>query len=192
MDFTWWEHHDPAVFLQHDWPNPSREVGASMALAGALGGTLLEVGPGSGVDYARTFRDPVLRDQVRYVGYEPTQRFCEALQAKYPEAVWEWLPLSELPPNAADVVYTRAVLEHQPSLAPALSAILAAARRMVVVDWYRAPGDRHEHTFSDGVHYHTFTRADVLAAVARSGFIVTRQEQVAGSANEVWQMERLT
>lgn len=191
LDFVWWEKQEPATFLAFDWGNASRELGCSMALlATKQYGTLLEVGPGSGVDYARSFRPAVLARRIKYIGYEPTQRFYRALTEKYPEANWGDVPLSMICPRSADVVYIRAVLEHQPTLEPALTSVCEAARAVVVIDWYRPPADVATHEMYNGVWCHTFAIADVRAVIERAGFRLDEIATVSGSPNEVWRLTR--
>ena len=188
--FHYWDSVDPATFLAHDWENPSRAWATTRALEAARAGdgTLLEVGPGPGVDYARAFREAVLAGALQYSAVEGSGTLHAALAARYPEATWRCEPLLQLGPASADVVYARHVLEHQPALQPALSILLAAARRTVVLTWYRPPGPRAFGETWKGVPCQTYARADVLAGIAEAGFRIVASERVDG--DEAWVLER--
>lgn len=188
MNTAWWERQDPETFLDFNWSHPSREVGtgAAIALARQYGGSLVEVGPGAGVDYSQHFRPCA---DIHYTGYEPTRRFCDALRVRFPAATWVHGAIADLPAGCADVVYCRAVLEHQPALQPALGQLLAAARHAVVIDWYRPPELYASCDFVDGVPCHTFAVSDVFDVILAAGFAVD-QQWVAG--NEVWAAKRGT
>jgi hypothetical protein len=190
--FDWWERQDPATFLDFDRAHPSRAIACAAAidLASKCDGhhDLLEAGPGSGIDYATTF-EAVDGIRIRYTGYEPTRRFLDSLCARFPQTAFINGQIAEIPSQAADVVYARHVLEHQPGLQPALGQLLAAARHAVVITWYRPPADVASCGWADDVPCHTYVRADVLAGVESAGYAVSRIEPVDG--NEVWILERL-
>ena len=186
IDTAWWEQQDAASFLSFNWSHPSRAWATEQALTLAMahGGGILEVGPGSGVDYARAFRAPVIKGDITYTAYEPTRAFHVALQAAYPEAVWVNAPCYDLAPRSASVIYARAVLEHQSALRPALDCLLLAARHAVVIDWYRPPADVASCDVVGGVPCHTYARADVLRVLALHNATVSTTHAVDG--NDVW------
>ena len=190
IDTTWWEKQHAATFLSFNWSHPSRKLATDWALVAAFQqrGELIEVGPGAGVDYLHAFRPHVLAGDLTYTGYEATAAFHAALESQYPEATWEHASCYELPRYCADVVYARAVLEHQPTLSPALGHILDAAHHAVVLDFYRPPAARAFCDFVGGVPCHTFAESDVLDGIARAGFHVTQRQRIDG--NEVWMVER--
>jgi hypothetical protein len=196
--FTYWNSVDPTTFLDHDWENPSREWAAERAIEAAKGGSLLEVGPGPGVDYRNHFRHAVAMGRFQYIGYEGSWTLFDALQNRFPEVRFCNATIADLPPLSADVVYARHVLEHQPALEPALGSILAAARRTVVLTWYRPPADRAiDHVWND-VHCQTYARNDVMESVAAAGFGIVESERFPSvaarsfrSGDEAWVLERL-
>lgn len=184
-DFTYWNSVDPALFLSHDWQNPSREWATTAAIGAAKGGSLLEIGPGPGVDYDKAFR----KSGVRYLGVEGSATLYDALQSRFPEAVWQHATIADLTPFSADVVYARHVMEHQPSLQPALSQVLGAARHVVVLTWYRPPGPVARSEVWEGVHCQTYKRATVMQSVAEAGFRIVAS-QLFFSGDECWVLER--
>lgn len=188
-NFHFWNSVDPTQFLVHDWENPSRQWAAEKAVAMADGGTLTEVGPGPGVDYARVFSDAVKAGLIQYTAYEGSATLYDSLRARFPEATWQRATIADLPPLSADVVYARHVLEHQPALEPAMGTLLAAARRAAVIVWYRPPGPLAFHEVWAGVHCHTFARESVLQSVVIAGFRLEVAE-LFDSGDEVWVLER--
>jgi hypothetical protein len=191
-NFRYWDSVNPATFLDHDWENPSRAWATERALEAAVAGdgTLTEVGPGPGVDYERHFREYALAGLIKYRAHEGSRTLCEALRERFAESTWRNLTLSDLPPLSADVVYARHVLEHQPDLQPALSLVLAAARRVVVLTWYRPPGAARSEVW-EGVHCHTFDRSRVKAELHAAGFDITARQVFPGeSSDEAWVLTR--
>lgn len=188
IDTAWWSSHDPASFLAFNWDHPSRAIGTDAALELVRHGVLVEVGPGNGVDYARAFQPHVMLDTLEYIGWEATATFCDRLRATYPEATWHHAPLQHLLPLSCDVVYARAVLEHQVDPYAALACLLEAARVGVVLDWYRPPAAVACCDHVGGVPCHTVERARVEAIIADAGFTRTGSHAVGG--NEVWVVER--
>jgi hypothetical protein len=196
-DFRYWNSVDPSSFLAHDWENPSRQWAAEKAIDLVGRGTIIEVGPGQGLDYERYFRPRELAAQFSYIGYEGSLNLCTALRDRYPGKQWHNEALTDIPPQSAGVVYVRHVLEHQPALEPALGAILAAARRYVVLTWYRQPAVRAIDHVWNGVHCQTYARSDVMEAVAAAGFRLAESQRFPSvaarsfrSGDECWVLER--
>lgn len=190
LDFSYWNGVDPDQFLADDWDNPSRAwAGAAVRMAIESGShTMVEVGPGPGVDYLRRFRQSVFDGKLFYTGCEGSSKLCAALRKKYPEANWRNQPLTGLLPRSFDIVYAKAVLEHQPALEPSLSCLLNAAKRFAILIWYRPPADEAISSVQDGVYYQTFRRDEVLGVVARSGWRIV-EEMTFSSGNVGWRLE---
>lgn len=195
--FDFWDAQEPASFLAFDHDAPSRAVAAALALGRLFPServpTLLEVGPGPGVDYARFFRPHVELGRLRYVGVEGSSGLHADLVRRFPESAWRLGTIDTLRRRVADVVYVRSVLEHQLALEPALSLICAAARRAVVLTWYRPPADEARCDWYDltpGIPAQTYRRADVVARVAKAGFRVAEEVRVAGSTDLIWCLDR--
>lgn len=172
-DFRYWDSVEPSTFLEHDWANPSRVWATTEAIKAAKGGSLLEVGPGPGVDYERAFSKA---EGIDYAGWEGSGNLCAALRVKYPDAAWVHGQIADLGEESADVVYTRHVLEHQPALEPALSQLLGAARKAVVLTWYRPPGPVAFFEVWEGVHCQTFQREEVMQSVAAAGWKISKRQ----------------
>lgn len=192
VDFSFWNKVDPENFLTDDWDNPSRKwAGDRVALAVQRGAcSLVEAGPGVGIDYERQFRQAVLDGKLSYTGFEGSSSFCARLKKKFPESAWENKTITDLPAGVTEIVYTKAVLEHQPALEPSLSRFLGAATKFAILIWYRPPASREVGTVEDGVHYRTYCKADVLNVVARSGWRIV-EEAAFDSGNVGWFLERV-
>jgi len=184
-DFTYWNSVDPSSFLDHDWQNPSRQWATERAVKAAKKGTLLEVGPGPGKDYANVFS----KAAAKYIGVEGSTTLYDALQSRFPEAAWQNATIADLAPLSADVVYARHVLEHQPALEPAFGQLLAAARKTAVITWYRPPGPQAFFEIWEGVHCQTYARVAALASVGKAGFRIAASEKFE-SGDEAWILER--
>lgn len=182
VDFSYWDKVDALSFLADDWENRSREWAgktvASLVERGAK--TMVEVGPGAGVDYARHFYPLVQAGRLYYTGFEGSAGLCRALQQKYPAAMWQNVPIESLPERAFDVAYARHVLEHQPTLEPALSKLLGAAVSHAIIVWYRPPAAAAfaEYDAANNVYYQTFERAAVLKSVEAAGFELAEERSV--------------
>lgn len=190
MDFAYWNSVDPDRFLADDWDNPSRMWAGSVIRMASESGcrTMVEVGPGPGVDYDRQFRQMVFDGKLFYTGYEGSSKLCAALRQKYPEADWRNEPLDDLPQRTFEIAYVKAVLEHQSALEPSFSRILASARRLVILIWYRPPAGEPISSVQDGVYYQTFRRVDVLRVVAEAGWKIAEEVSFA-SGNLGWRLE---
>lgn len=193
LDFSYWNTVDPSLFLADDWDNPSRAWAGSVIRMAAESGchTMAEVGPGPGVDYERQFRQSVFDGKLFYTGFEGSRKLCAALRQKFPEADWRNQPLIELPQRAFDIVYSKAVLEHQPSLEPSLSHLLASAKRLAIIIWYRPPAAEAISSVTDGVYYQTFRRGDVLGVIAEAGWRIA-DEVAFASGNLGWRLEPIS
>lgn len=189
--FRYWDSVQPGSFLKHDWENPSRAWATDKAIGEAVkaDGTVLEVGPGPGVDYERHFREAVKSFAIRYSAYEGSQTLQDALQRRFPESTWHWRPLHMLPPQSAAVIYARHVLEHQPALEPALTTLLNAARVAVVLTWYRPPADHAFGEVWEDVPCNTWNRTEVLRSVKAAGFKLSTKK-LFPSGDEAWILRR--
>jgi hypothetical protein len=202
-DFTFWEGADPETFLAHDHESPVRAYATARAIALAEAcpdrpGLLGELGPGPGVDYERAFRMAVSTGAIEYVGVEGTKHFVDSLRARFPNVGWHHGLATDLAPEEFDVLYAKDVFEHQPSLTPALTAALAAARYAAVIVWYRAPTDGPpSREMWRGVDCVTWPRPLVLQVVTEAGFWVVETVDFPGNAtwpagHQCWTLERIT
>lgn len=194
MDFTYWNRLlHPERFLEDDWNNPARAwAGQKVVELSAEGAfRMAEVGPGNGIDYERQFRELVRQGKLMYDGYEGSSTLCQSLQARHPESAWINRPLLDLPSDRFDLVYAKAVLEHQPALDPSLSHLLGAAKKAAILIWYRPPAAAELHEIgAAGEHYWTFRRDDVLAVVARAGWQIVEEASLPGEGNLGWVLRR--
>lgn len=190
LDFTYWNQVDPSGFLVDDWGNPSR-AWAGHAVAAAIGRgckTMVEAGPGVGVDYGEQFRKFVVEGALTYTGHEGSSNFCAHLRTRFPEATWLNKTIADLPRGGHDIVYSRAVLEHQPSLEPALSRFLGAAKKLAILIWYRPPAAAAISSKEDGVYYHTFRLDEVLDVVRTARWKIIEETAFDGG-NVGWLLE---
>jgi len=196
MDFKYWnELQNPETFLENDWNNPARAwVGEKVAgLADAAKNTLemIEVGPGNGIDYERQFKPLVERGKLIYQAYEGSLNLRDSLRKRHPEAFWVHGSLLSLPPRGCDLVYAKAVLEHQPTLEPSLSHLLSASRAHAIIVWYRPPTNTEQHEVgAAGEHYWTFRRQDVLGVIGRADWQIVEEQTLPGEGNLGWVMRR--
>lgn len=197
----WWNAQRPETFLAENWHHPSRVYAAMQVLihaqeaANALAkrSTILEVGPGSGHDYRTFFQPWVKAGMFDYIGAEPTATFRQSLIERFPDVSWVNVALQELHPAVTfgDVVYCRAVLEHQPALEPAFTNLLRATCFALVIDFYRPPWQHSPvDAIWEGVHQWTFNELDLQLIANREGCELDVREKVAD--NEVWIFRRVS
>ena len=191
MNFDYWNTlAAPEKFLEGDWNNPSRRWAADKVASSVVDGirTMVEVGPGNGVDYERYLSK---YPDLTYTGWEGSSNLYASLCARHPRANWVQQPLLALPPKSFDLVYARHVLEHQPSLEPSLPHLLDAAIEKVIVVWYRPPASADEHAVgAAGEHYWTFKRSDVLDSIGRAGWHIIEEQVLPGDGNLGWVLRR--
>ena len=186
--FDYWNEQDPEEFLCYDRDNPSRAwVGEAVKKAVSTGArSMVEVGPATGTDYEYHLKKI---DGLLYKGFEGSLKFCEHLKKKFPEVSWVNATFVDLPIKGFDIVYTKAVFEHQPQLEPHLSCFLEAARQMAIIVWYRPPAVKKESSTKDGVYYHTFVKSEVLGVIESAGWRVV-SETPFQNGNSGWILER--
>ena len=171
----YWDRVDPA-FLAGDRNHPSRRATLDLVGEAVTAGarSIVEIGFGPAYDYE------LLRcvDDLAYRGLDISEAMVRRARERFcapgAEAIFEVGTFADLRPASADIAYTRATLEHQPTLAEPLGALLRAARRLAIVDWYRPPVTSGEsekrYDPATGVWYCTWTRGsvDTVIATARS------------------------
>ncbi len=171
LSFDYWDGlDDPGAFLRDDRDNPVRAwVAAHLAGLCTNGPVdLMEIGPGSGLDYIEHLsKIPYLR----YHALEGSVTLCDHLEQTRPEMLIDVGSFIDLEPFSYDIIYTKATLEHQPDFADPLLRMIAAARREVILVWYRPPAEEPIKSFDEQqkVHYNTYRRADVEAVIASTG-----------------------
>ncbi len=101
--------------------------------------TLLEIGPGSGIDLA-AFAEEGILDGFVYYGVDVTPELVEYLRVKFPGlafAVGDVATLAE--ERKADVVYARHVLEHVEDGERAFRNLWRSARDLLLISWFIRP-----------------------------------------------------
>ena len=191
VDFKFWDDVDKETFLGDDVANPARAFVAGVVrdVVEKIGPvTMAEVGPGPGIDYGLFYEAMIKNhDLVRYDMIEGSLGMAEHLQKKFPRAGVFHGTFADLPPASFDVVYTKALFEHQPVLEEPLRQFLAAARRVAIVNWYRPPAAQAVFDIVDNIVYATWLRDDVLRIGRECGW--GEPEIYSGflpQNNEVW------
>jgi len=155
--------------------------------------SLLEVGCGRADTYAAI--QPSL-PTLRYCGMDQSSAMLQHAMARFPEVAFlrgdiEALPY---PDRAWDVVISEHVLEHLRHFTPGLNELLRVAGRVVLIGWFRQPGEAPTQlmTIRDKVHRHwinKYNRDDVLRTISASGFRLSMIHELT-RRHCVWQLER--
>lgn len=178
----------PNYFLKDDRSNPARAAAAQVIAKEVRDGakTLVEIGPCLGFDYADHFRSI---KGLCYVGYEGAVVRVADLKKQYGKKLFEHKTFGHLRPCSFDIVYTKATLEHQPNFKYGLEQMLRAARRLVLINWYRPPADEPLTEFHDDIqlHFNTYRRTDVENTIKKAGWCCLRST-VDGSTNELYEL----
>ena len=198
VDFTVWNGLPaPGEFLADDRANPARRVAVVLMLDElALGAQapldVLELGPGPGWDYGDHFRPLVQAGVLRYRAIEGSEAFVRSMRERWPEVDVRQGTFEDLEPGSADVVYCKAVIEHQPGFRAPLQRLVEAARRLLILTWYRPPIEAGEvRCFGKGCWYNTYNRGDVMGFLRGLGCRELEIVPVRWTPdNEVWSVRR--
>lgn len=134
VDFDFWE-KAPLDWLDYDRDAPDRKFVAEFIKTQAEPGwTMTEIGFGTAIDYERYFS----KLPIKYTGVDGCMNFVQNAEKRFPEAEWVCSrnPWSVVPAN---IVYTRATLEHQEDFKEPLVELLSGARDFAIVTWYIPP-----------------------------------------------------
>lgn len=177
-----WEQMDPTTFLTEDATNPARALAAEI-IKGHTPCTMIEVGPGTGIDYELHFSR---MSGLDYHGIEACKRFVERLVALHGNH-FSAGTFASLKYRSADVLYTKATLEHQPGFKFGLGQMFNAARRAVVINWYRPLMNKGpaKISFSEGdqLHYNQYVLSDVRALATAMGWKLIKNVMTGGPVN---------
>jgi len=198
VDFEVWEKQDPERFLQDERDSEARTWAAKTILSlakqvqrrrrGAKARRdpvpIIEMGCGPGIDYAEHFRK---MREVSYLGIDGCRRFIESLQERFPEGRFLLGTFADLAAESADILYAKAVFEHQPQLEEPLSSFLGAARRWAIVNWYLPPNEVELINYAPRgkFHYNTWGIERVMGIVDASGFEEDYKVERIGRGNTV-------
>ena len=176
-DFSVWNNLPDAQvqnFLASDYAHPSRAVMAAEVLRFIAGSTMpvlmAEVGPAIGRDFGHYYAAGVRAGRLHYTAYEGSWKLASAFKERHPDIPVINGGFAELPPLGFDIVVSRAVIEHQPTLEPALTQQLRAARRLCLIGWFIPPGDTLNvglHPI-ENVHYNRYPQSEVAAAFEKT------------------------
>jgi SAM-dependent methyltransferase len=101
---------------------------------------VLEVGCGAGIELKGLIEDGLEPDRITYTGYDFTPEMIEVCRVKFPGRRFEVrdaLMMTE--ERTADIVVSRAMLEHVEDGTTALANLFRAARTLAVVTWFMRP-----------------------------------------------------
>lgn len=198
-DFFIWDAQDPSILLAYQCDHPIRQA-ASQVIFRRLQGrrtlSIVEVGPGSGHDYAAFYRPEVLRGRLTYTAIDGSRRAASYLQRKFPEAEILHGTFETLRGRSFDVAWTKDTLEHQPELDPPLRSLLRCAREAVVLAWFLPPHDVSILRFREDerTNYNTWSRGQALEIVREEGFVLSLAQPFREGGpvylSELWEMVR--
>jgi hypothetical protein len=161
-DTAFWENVDADVFLSEDAENPARSLAAAIIEA-YLPCSMIEIGPGPGTDYFRHFS---MLPGLSYRGIEGCRKFAARLIRLAGSDLFVHGTFTDLKPCCVDVAYTKATLEHQPDFRWSLKQMLLAARRAVVINWYRpllAEGPSEIcYNAAQRLHYNRYSLSEIV------------------------------
>ncbi len=166
--FDYWE-NAPSEFIADDRLNPARAAAATIVQALAvehIGITLAEVGPGPGFDYLDHFRS---MPAVRFTAVECCKAVAVRLREHNANVRLGGFDLLSDGAETFDVVYTKATLEHQPDWLDPLAAMIAAARRLVIVNFYLPPIDQPallRYSAEQQMHYNHYDARRIAAYIS--------------------------
>lgn len=192
-DFEYWNGlSKPAVdtFLANDWDNPARaraaEIIKGWVAAGAV--SLVEVGPGPGIDYDR-FLSKI--GDLKYTAFEGSKNLRDNLVSKFPGATFHHGTFADLPDKGFDIAYTKATFEHQPDFEEPLKFFLRSTRRFALINWYRPPtiAENREYSHADKMHYNTYLKSTVNSLIHKEGFSL-EEERCSVSGNVLYRCAR--
>jgi trans-aconitate methyltransferase len=178
-EFDIWNTVNPKTFLDNDRANPARGHAAKIIERAAKAAkrrvkyTVLEVGPGNGIDYHDHFSRLEKLGIIAYSAIEPSQALLKEFKSRSPNVPIQQGTFSDLRKKQTDCLYTKAVFEHQPDILFPLSSVLAAARLLIVVNWYIPPDDakaaiRYDET--EKVFYNCYSETTVKEIIESAGW----------------------
>lgn len=129
--------------------------------------SVLEVGCGAGIELKGLVEDGLEPDRVAYTGYDFTPEMIDVCRAKFPGRRFEVRDvLTMTDDRAADVVVSRAVLEHLEDGTTGLAHLFRAARTVAVVTWFMRPtwnDDEAGIELIDGFVHHRYAARELLS-----------------------------
>lgn len=133
--------------------------------------SVLEVGCGTGIE-AQGMIENGLGD-IDYTGYDFTPEFVSYCKLRYPEYGFKTVDATKMSEQeVADVVYSRAMLEHIVDGEKAFRALCEAARQLVVISWFIRPSWCEDEVgvmeVGDFVH-HTYSARDLTEIAVEYG-----------------------
>jgi len=185
MNFSVWDDMPDAQavnFLRYDSDSPSRSIMAEAVLRlvdqspDVL--SIAEVGPGIGIDFGRFYSTLHVCGKIKFTVYEGSKKFADLFSDKYASVPVVNGTFADLLDSSFDIVVSRHVLEHQPTLEPSLTQQIRAARKLCAVAWFIPPQDEEVICLNEReqVHYNKYSRASVIEAFQREGFALSIYE----------------
>jgi len=174
--FDLWDKLPPDRFLTDDRHNPARALAAGIVRkeVARLGGSasLLELGPGPGFDYADHFSAIA---GLEYSALEGSKKLLAHCTQRFPQADFQlggFLALQRRQERSIDIVYAKAVFEHQASFQEPLRSFLRVARSLALINWYLPPGPTAQLRYNEQerMHYNRYAAGAVLKEITDAGF----------------------
>jgi len=119
---------------------------------------ILDVGCGPATEYFGFKKDDIV---IEYMGVDSSQFLVDYnLRRGIPMLMSEAHDIA-LTDNSYEVVFSRHLLEHQPSFEPVLDEIIRISSKLAVHIWFHKPADEEKIDFDDGQKlYHNFYRRE--------------------------------
>jgi len=162
---TWWDDNLPDRFEEfNSWvgdKNSQSKVYFRKYVKDKNYKTLIDLGCGNATEY---FAYKEEYPELNYLGVDSS----EILYKKNIENdVPMWLSSAEetnLTDNHSEIVFSRHVLEHQPSFLPVLSEMIRLASKEAIHVFFIPPGDNQEHIGYDGtenLYHNRYNKSDI-------------------------------
>ena len=199
-NFAIWSQVNVSTFLEDDRANPARKA-ASEAIEAVVrqpivrskkSFSVLEIGPGNGIDYQDHFSKLEASKLISYEAYEPSPKLRAEFQRRCPQAKVRNATFAQLKPKSWSCIYVKAVFEHQPEIVAPLKAVLDAAVKLVVINWYLPPDDelaKIELNEAEQVYYNIYPKSLVSQIIAEAGWTL-REHKPEGSLNTLYILTR--
>jgi hypothetical protein len=195
--FTFWnEIENVQAFISDDAENPAREVACNIILKHAVIAKkpprVLEIGPGIGRDFGVYFKHWEHQGLIKYQALEGSATFQQAMTKLHHTSSCKVGTFKDLRKGVCEVLYTKATLEHQPELGPALDKCLQAAKELIVITWYLPPSDKSETRYDavQHMHYNRYEREAAIKQITQAKWKLVKIHPVPASGNEIWELRK--
>jgi ubiquinone/menaquinone biosynthesis C-methylase UbiE len=170
VNLRFWNAKNPVGYLSNRRYRSKARRFCRDLIAGEFGSplTLLEVGIGGCNE--RIALDGRINANVKFIGVDVCENFVSHAQTRFPNDEWRTTDITQDAPMVADIVYSQHVLEHCPTLSPALDWMLKTAKRTVVNIFFRPPGEEELLQMKRQICTNVYRRSDIERVCESLGF----------------------